>query len=109
MSRNKGFLALKALLLTLSLVFTPLFASANDAVSDEDVKRVYMVLWRGVTDAERGFMDALMGQNHPVEFIVRNAAKSRDTLKKIRADILRQQPGIQLWYHGDFCASRYRS
>ena len=94
MSRNKGFLALKALLLTLSLVFTPLFASANDAVSDEDVKRVYMVLWRGVTDAERGFMDALMGQNHPVEFIVRNAAKSRDTLKKIRADILRQQPDL---------------
>jgi len=59
-----------------------------------DVKQVYMVLWRGLTEAERGFMDSLMAQPKPVEFIVRNAGKSHEQLALIRDDIRQRKPDL---------------
>lgn len=68
-------------------------AFASDA-AEAPVKKVYMVLWRGVTEAERGFMDSMMNQPQPVEFIIRNAGKSREQVARIRQDILQRQPDL---------------
>ena len=58
------------------------------------VKQVYMVLWRGVTEAERGFMDSMMNRPEPVEFVIRNAGKNRQQVALIRQDILQRKPDL---------------
>lgn len=65
-----------------------------DTTQLQPVKQVYMVLWRGVTEAERGFLDAMMNQPEPVEFIIRNAANSRQQVNLIRQDILEREPDL---------------
>lgn len=92
MIRLKSFLqTVLVSVLAVLMLTSPLQASASESGA---VKRVYMVLWRGLTEAERGFMDALMNQPEPVEFIVRNAGKSRDQVAVIREDILKKQPDL---------------
>jgi putative ABC transport system substrate-binding protein len=51
------------------------FASAPAALPAPAAKpyRIMMILYRGATDAERGFMDYFRRHNIPVEFIVRDA------------------------------------
>ena len=68
--------------------------NVEEDIDVESVKRIYMVVWRGLTDAERGFMYAMMNQPYPVEFIIRNAGKNKQTLRQIRADVLRQKPDL---------------
>lgn len=83
------------LLALFAAAFLGLSATVSaDETEAEPVKQVYMVLWRGVTEAERGFMDSMMNLPRPVEFIIRNAGKSREQVAIIRQDILKRNPDL---------------
>lgn len=62
---------LRTLLLVLCIsLLAPLAQAAQQAAKPY---RVMMILYRGATDAEKGFMDYFKRRNIPVEFIVRDA------------------------------------
>ncbi|OPX56891.1 putative ABC transport system substrate-binding protein [Oceanospirillum multiglobuliferum] len=90
----------KAIVFSLLLMLSNFSWAQTDANSSANLsaepaaKRVYMVLWRGMTDAERGFIDSMLSHNPSVELIIRNANKNKANLSTIRADILRQQPDL---------------
>lgn len=82
------------LLTMLVMVTFGISTSSADETKAKPVKQVYMVLWRGVTEAERGFMDSMMNQPDPVEFVIRNAGKSRQQVAVIRDDIIKRKPDL---------------
>jgi len=59
-----------------------------------DTKVIYMALWRGVTDAEQGFMDYLNAQNIDIEFVIANAESDKSNVVKFPADIRQAQPDL---------------
>ncbi|MCY3769738.1 MAG: ABC transporter substrate-binding protein [Gammaproteobacteria bacterium] len=60
-----------------------------------DPKTVFMVLWRGETDAERGFMNYLQSQNDlDIEFVITNANKDKATIPGFVEQIRQQQPDL---------------
>ncbi|MDA9556434.1 ABC transporter substrate-binding protein [Vibrio sp.] len=69
-------------LITLSFIlntlFSPTLALASTA-TDEDQKTVALLLWRGITDAERGFMDYL-NRTGNVKFVYLDAEKDKNKL-----------------------------
>lgn len=83
-----------SVLLSLSSWSWAATSESPSQVEEASAKRVYMVLWRGMTDAERGFIDAMLNHTPSVELIIRNANKNKANLVKIRNDILRQQPDL---------------
>lgn len=58
--------------------------------------RIYMVTWRGATDVEKGFVDYWKTRPDPAEFILRDAAQSRERLVEIAADIEQVRPDLVL-------------
>ncbi|MEO0034737.1 MAG: hypothetical protein RLZZ501_760 [Pseudomonadota bacterium] len=56
--------------------------------------RVFVVLWRGPTDLDRGMRDYLARAGLPVEYILRDAGQSRDTLARIVAEIRATRPDL---------------
>jgi putative tryptophan/tyrosine transport system substrate-binding protein len=56
--------------------------------------RIYMVTWRGRTDAEKGFIDFWKTQQNPPEFIFQDAAQNSAKLVDIAADITRVKPDL---------------
>lgn len=71
---------------------TPDFsARVPDAPS---VYRVYMALYRGLTNAERGFMDYLRDLKLPVEFIVRDANGDPQRIPAMRDEIRALAPDL---------------
>ena len=70
-----------------------LLAVAGPAFAAEPY-RVYMVLWRGMTDAEKGFQDYFAEQRIPVKFIVRNAAEDPAAVPALVAEIRREKPDL---------------
>lgn len=74
----------KRLLVLLSLLFilSATFVIAEEASTHKvEKKHVVMLLWRGVTNAENGFMDYLSPRVN-VEFIILNANRDRTKLKQ---------------------------
>ncbi|HKJ88473.1 MAG TPA: ABC transporter substrate-binding protein [Gammaproteobacteria bacterium] len=55
---------------------------------------VFMVLWRGMTDAERGFQAYMRKNDIPVRYVIRNAGKDLEKLKRIRGEIRRTRPDL---------------
>ncbi|MFA9460246.1 ABC transporter substrate-binding protein [Thiohalorhabdus methylotrophus] len=67
---------------------------AAPAATGEKPPTIFMVLWRGMTDAERGFQAYFRENDIPVKYIVRNAAKDLDRLEGIREEIKRVRPDL---------------
>ena len=60
-----------------------------------DQKLVYLALFRGVTDAEQGFMDYLKAiPNNNIEFVIADAETDSDRVNAFVSDIRRQQPDL---------------
>lgn len=56
--------------------------------------RIYMLLWRGITEAEKGFMDHLVKSGKEVDFIIRNCDKNRMKLKRYKQEIRDMKPDL---------------
>ncbi len=56
--------------------------------------RIYMVTWRGKTDAEAGFVDFWKTQQIQPTFIWQDAAQRADKLAAIAADIVQTKPDL---------------
>ena len=59
---------------------------------------IYMVLWRGVTEAEKGFMDWFKDypatRNTAVDFIIRDCNKDSTALNPMKAEIRSMKPDL---------------
>ena len=67
---------------------------AEEVRAAQERKKVYMVLWRGVTDAERGFMEYIRQRNPNIEFLIRNCAKDRSKLPEFIQEIKETKPDL---------------
>lgn len=82
------------------LMLMLLGSAAPAAVADEAQGgtsaryRIYMALYRGETNAERGFMDYLRDRSLPVDFIVRDADKDPAKVEAMREEIRRLRPDL---------------
>ncbi len=60
--------------------------------------RIYMVLWRGITEAEKGFMDWFKdypaSRNTAVDFIIRDCQKDSAALNPMKAEIRAIKPDL---------------
>lgn len=56
--------------------------------------RIYMVLWRGVTPAEKGFMAYFKDHHIPADFIIRNAAEDKTKLAGFIKEIKETHPDL---------------
>ncbi|KJY83404.1 ABC transporter substrate-binding protein [Vibrio galatheae] len=74
------------------LALVSLFAVPTMSVAAEK-KHVVMLLWRGVTDAENGFMEYLSSKM-PVSFTLLDAKRDKDTLAAYVANIDNYQPDL---------------
>jgi putative ABC transport system substrate-binding protein len=61
-------------------------ALANDSTD------IAIVAWRGITDAEKGFMQAF--NNHPIRFTIYNCNKNSDSLMTIRRILHAKPPSL---------------
>ncbi len=55
---------------------------------------VYMVLWRGMTEAERGFINYILNRDITAHFIIRNCGQDKTRLPAIIEDIRRSRPHL---------------
>jgi putative ABC transport system substrate-binding protein len=65
--------------------------------------KIYMVLWRGITNAEKGFMDFLVNQDaaapgkrgtYDVNFIIRNCRSNKKRLEDFKKEIREIKPDL---------------
>lgn len=56
--------------------------------------RIFMILWRGETEVERGFREALAEFKLPVEIIVRNANRDRSRIPALVAEAKALRPDL---------------
>ncbi|KFI12430.1 ABC transporter substrate-binding protein [Vibrio coralliilyticus] len=80
---------MRVLLLCL-LTILPFVSLADTSESE---KHVVMVLWRGVTDAERGFMDYLSNKMK-VRYTVLDAKRDKEALKQHLASVEERNPDL---------------
>jgi putative ABC transport system substrate-binding protein len=52
-------------------------AQTPDPGKKDTPYKIYMVLWRGVTDAEKGFIDYFSRQGIDADFMIRSCQKDR--------------------------------
>lgn len=79
----------------LLLAFIPALSSAQDpsATSIKENKHVVLLLWRGVTDAERGFMDDLAKSGN-IRFTILDANRDKAQLKQYIHHIDQYHPDL---------------
>lgn len=80
---------MKLIILLLSLLFISSFSLATQSSE----KHVIMLLWRGVTDAEQGFMDYL-SQNSNVRYTILDADRNKDKLASYIEQVQYQQADL---------------
>jgi len=80
---------LLGVLVGLGLGLNPARAAAGDPPY-----RIYMILWRGETEVERGFRQALAEFKLPVEFIVRDANRDRRRIPALVAEAKALRPDL---------------
>jgi len=87
---NRRFILISILLM---LCLNSLHVSAQPDGTKEHT--IVMLLWRGVTDAERGFMDYLKAENVNVNYIIKDCKKDKqrllgfiDEIKTIKPDLI---------------------
>jgi putative ABC transport system substrate-binding protein len=72
------------------IIFTLFFATIlpSEVISETPKKyKIVLLLWRGLTEAEKGFMDYFKERNLSVEFIIKSADKEYEKLKKLVKEI----------------------
>jgi putative ABC transport system substrate-binding protein len=75
-------------------------ARGRETLKREPMKKftIYMVLWRGVTDAEKGFMDWFKdyptARNITVDFVVRDCGKDTAVLDRVKDEIRMKKPDL---------------
>lgn len=68
--------------------------NAQASIPDAKEYTIVMVLWRGMTDAERGFKDYLRHEGVKVNYIIRDCNKDKTRLPKFIAEIKRIRPDL---------------
>ncbi|MFQ5804604.1 MAG: ABC transporter substrate-binding protein [Candidatus Methylomirabilales bacterium] len=79
------FIASMSLAFVLSLAFT------NSAFAAGKTLRIAMILWRGETDAERGFKDGLKELGYSVQFRIWNTAQNRPEVGRLLRNDIKPQ------------------
>lgn len=76
------------------MLFILVFNMSSNQLNAKETKKVVMVTWRGETDAERGFKDAI-AEDFDIDYIFLDAKKSKKNLpsiiqqtKKIKPDLI---------------------
>ncbi len=82
------------ILCTMLVAMTAVLAAAPADAGQAKPFRIYLVLWRGVTDAERGFMSYFEENHIPAEFVVRDAGKDKTKLAGFIDEIKRVKPDL---------------
>lgn len=59
-----------------------------------DNKTIFMVLWRGETEAEKGFKDYLNSTGTNIKYVVRNCEKKESNIHKILSEIKSVKPDL---------------
>jgi putative ABC transport system substrate-binding protein len=67
---------------------------ARASAANERPFRIYMAIWRGMTDVERGFQDYLAKRAVPVEYIWRDAGQERAKLPEFLREIRETRPDL---------------
>ncbi|CAH0539710.1 hypothetical protein VMF7928_02387 [Vibrio marisflavi CECT 7928] len=82
------------ILLSLTVILSSTLLNAQQIVPTQpEKKHVVMLLWRGVTNAEKGFMDYLSPRVN-VEFIILNANRDKSKLKQYIQNIDQYHPDL---------------
>ncbi|MCP5109015.1 MAG: hypothetical protein GY950_36870 [bacterium] len=56
--------------------------------------KIYMILWRGLSQAEVGFMDYLLKQGYACNFMIRDCDKDKSNLEDILREIEQEKPDL---------------
>ncbi|CAK0776723.1 putative ABC transport system substrate-binding protein [uncultured Gammaproteobacteria bacterium] len=98
---NRSFWSRRAVLAGLSGVLAASVSTASATSTATESRppaarrfRIYMVVFRGWTDTDRGFKDYLDANRVPVELIVRDAKGDKGALAGIAAEIIREKPDL---------------
>jgi putative tryptophan/tyrosine transport system substrate-binding protein len=73
-----------------NLARNPLPSIQNNRPNNRPNRRIFLVTWRGQTEAERGFVDYWKTRVNPPEIIWRDAAQNAERLSQIAAEIVRE-------------------
>jgi len=76
------------------LISVPLFTYAQSNNAQSKQYDVFVVLWRGITDAEKGFMDYLSQRNIGANFIIRDCGKDVTRVPGIMKEIRDTKPDL---------------
>ena len=84
--------------LSWSLIVFMMFSLSTACAGEQDKEgkeyTVVMVLWRGITDAEKGFMDFLKSKNMHVRFIIKDCEKDKKRLRGFINEIKASKPDL---------------
>jgi len=75
------------------IFLSPINVLAQQPINEKQFT-VVMVLWRGVTDAERGFMDFLKTENVNVKYIIKDCKKDKTRLSNFIEEIRGIKPDL---------------
>jgi putative ABC transport system substrate-binding protein len=86
MNHKRGLLYLSFSIVTIFLWLSDVYANNLDSLE------IAMVLWRGETDAEKGFVDGFRGD--PVKFTIYDCRQNTDELINVRSKLLSSPPDL---------------
>ena len=73
----------KIFMCSMSLVFIISLTLSNSAFAAGKPLRIALLVWRGETEAERGFKDGLKELGYPVEYTIMSAGQDREEMRRI--------------------------
>lgn len=79
---------MKTVKLILLIITCWLFISASEP------KTIYMILWRGETQAEKGFMNYLKSADNSINFLIRNCDKDKSKISSYISEINTLKPDL---------------
>jgi len=100
MQSDSGSLPVRAILITsialavYMLLTLNLCAQLTDDPTHTEQFKIFMVLWRGITEAEKGFMDYLSQRGIDADFIIRDCGKDKSKLPEIMKEIRDTKPDL---------------
>ncbi len=77
-----------------AMMLLPIAASAGNTEKSRDPYKVFLVVWRGITDAERGFMDYLAEKKVNTTYTIRDCKNDKNALPAIMAEIKKERPDL---------------
>ena len=85
--------SLKVVLIS-ALLMAPLSASAQNQNSQDDIRTVHMVVWRGCEEACQAFTRYFQDRNLPVQVEVTDVARDRDLLPHVQSQLIAARPDL---------------